>query len=283
MGKTVKKKKNKKNVKLQKDEILNKKTKGLIKKSMNYAYSKGVKLSKKILNHEIDLPSFDDLALYQNQAEAVNQYFDDFHQKEKISPSCQKGCAHCCSYPIFVNDIEAVAIRRWLQANFKENEIAELTKKIEQWQSEIGDTATLLQEVHDFILRMEPGITSPTEAMRAEEKREKVRKEYNAKKVMCPFLKDNSCSIYEIRPVSCRTYFAYGNPSRCVSDMYPIGAVSYECVENNIYIVPLMNKVKVLTQNNPAVVSSYSHRIGFSSKLLPLWFLEKGIEFPSIN
>jgi Fe-S-cluster containining protein len=33
--------------------------------------------------------------------------------------------------------------------------------------------------------------------------------------IKCPFLKGNLCSVYERRPMSCRTHFAIGNPEHC--------------------------------------------------------------------
>ena len=42
----------------------------------------------------------------------------------------------------------------------------------------------------------------------------------------CPFLKDKICSIYEYRPLICRTYYVYGNSEDCKVD-YEKGIGSY--------------------------------------------------------
>ncbi|WP_420042290.1 YkgJ family cysteine cluster protein [Bacillus cereus] len=49
--------------------------------------------------------------------------------------------------------------------------------------------------------------------------RSALKGEYSKNQVNCPFLIDNSCSIYAVRPVTCRTYFAYGNPERCKKEL----------------------------------------------------------------
>jgi Fe-S-cluster containining protein len=47
-------------------------------------------------------------------------------------------------------------------------------------------------------------------------KDEKAKVDY---KQVCPFLKNNECSIYEFRPAVCRVFVSYDDPQRCADDL----------------------------------------------------------------
>lgn len=80
---------------------------------------------------------------------------------------CKKGCSHCCNMAVSLSSIEAEQIGR---------AIGKPPAKIENRNGEMDE---------DFQKAL-------------------VSKYMN---VPCPFLKEGACSIYEHRPVSCRTFF----------------------------------------------------------------------------
>lgn len=274
LGKNTKKKTKKKKNSLHKNKILNEKALRLIRNSSQLAYEKGVKMSGGILNGSVELPLLEDRELYEHQVEKLDSYFEEFHQQERVSPSCGKGCSYCCSYPIFINDLEYISIKEWIEENFNEDKTRKLNENLSKWKESTGDLAEQLQQGHEKILNIEPGVTKPHMVLDTENKNEELRKEYTAKKIDCPFLEENNCSIYEIRPVSCRSYFAYGNSSRCEKSLYPVGTINYNCAERNIYVAPLLNTIRKLSNNNPLTMRSYEKKIVKSSKLMPLRFLE---------
>jgi len=52
----------------------------------------------------------------------------------------------------------------------------------------------------------------------------------------CPFLKDNACSIYKVRPIACRTFFTYDDVEFC-----KVGDVNHRIatIESNASVVKL--------------------------------------------
>lgn len=108
----------------------------------------------------------------------MNEYLKQLHQKisehhqkvEKTYPegmTCKNGCSRCCYVNLSVFPIEAQFIRDWFN-NLPIEKIEELKK---EW-----------------------------------EKEGRLAENFFGKTVSaCPFLKNESCTIYEARPVICRT------------------------------------------------------------------------------
>lgn len=88
------------------------------------------------------------------------------------SLDCKRGCNHCCHWTVSVSDAEAALIRKTLKKHPQK-------KRLEQ----------RLKQTAEKIKGMDP-------AQRGQAK------------IPCAFLddKDGACSIYEVRPLSCRAY-----------------------------------------------------------------------------
>ena len=101
-------------------------------------------------------------------------------QIQQLDPNfniaCQKGCAYCCNAFIVVLPHEALNIADFINENFsgsqQDNIIAAGSN-----QKELISNSSLQQ----------------------------VATSYNSP---CPFLKDNACSIYEVRPLTCRNWIS---------------------------------------------------------------------------
>ncbi len=87
------------------------------------------------------------------------------------SVACKAGCDHCCYQSVGVTAPEALAIFDYLERSLSEPEFAEV--------------AAHLSEAHERTRGL-----SPAERFSPEHP--------------CPFLRDGCCSIYEVRPLSCR-------------------------------------------------------------------------------
>lgn len=109
---------------------------------------------------------------------------------KRLNASCKKGCAHCCKIEVRCTDTEVEIIMDHLEKTgdlFDEDEIGYLQK-----QSEIPDAEYVLSRERD-----------------------------------CVFLDDNNeCSIYEVRPMACRTYLVASPPEDCNALLYSKGRVA---------------------------------------------------------
>jgi len=94
-------------------------------------------------------------------------------------PACRAGCAYCCVIRVATTPVEVIRIAEWLAQNRTEEELA-----------------ALRSQLRDYCLAVEA--------------------RYFETRRPCPFLTDASfCGIYEVRPVSCRSYFSF-DLSACI-------------------------------------------------------------------
>jgi len=92
-----------------------------------------------------------------------------------IKPACKAGCAYCCHYKVEVMAHEVFLIKDHLQQNWNASQIKVLLDEAEENAKII---TTLTQEQH---------LTT---------------------NIKCPFLMNNQCSIYSVRPFKCRNFHA---------------------------------------------------------------------------
>jgi Fe-S-cluster containining protein len=91
-------------------------------------------------------------------------------------PVCQKGCSYCCHLLVVVTIPEILAIAQHVRENFT-----------------LKERETLLRAI-DTALAATKGLS---------------RKERMDTRVPCPLLKEGSCSVYDNRPLPCRSYHSF--------------------------------------------------------------------------
>lgn len=120
---------------------------------------------------------------------------------------CGSGCSACCHQLIPVSEYEAAhlaSVTRAMPPAQRSRIVTRFTKAIAKL-----DSTNLLSQLTD------------TFAHEAHDWRKvlKLKKEYWKLAIPCPFLEDNSCSIYTHRPIACRQYLVTSKPSSC-ADIY---------------------------------------------------------------
>jgi len=118
--------------------------------------------------------------------------------RKGVTISCRAGCGACCRQLVPVSPPEAVLIHEIVESmdELRKHTIKErFARAIEQLEG-----AGLLNKLED---PDNPLLYKAEEA-------------YFALKIPCPFLEDESCSIYESRPSRCREYLVFTPPERCV-------------------------------------------------------------------
>ena len=113
---------------------------------------------------------------------------------------CSRGCSGCCEELIIVYQPEAAAVVRWLMR--PENHAARDTflAAYSAWKAAVGDVASRMGE------RIAQGDNAGYLQLHQEQWR---------KRVLCAFNQQGECSIYPVRPLTCRYAHAVETPTRC--------------------------------------------------------------------
>jgi Fe-S-cluster containining protein len=126
----------------------------------------------------------------------------DRAESEGKKISCRAGCGACCRQLVPISEAEALYLDE-LVAAMPAEEQAEVRARFEQAIEALGE---------DLIGRLRE-----TSKLKEKDARREIGKEYFARKVPCPFLKDESCSIHPHRPMSCREYLVTSPAANCMA------------------------------------------------------------------
>ncbi|MDR2542784.1 MAG: YkgJ family cysteine cluster protein [Treponema sp.] len=136
----------------------------------------------------LDVPEFMELgeeiekefAILQGKPLEIMKKFLDYMEKInnilKPYKPCKEGCAYCCSIPVHISNLEVVLIEEYLKIN-----------KITKYKKIIKSIDVFMKNKNDSIFG----------------------DKYVGKK--CPFLENNICNIYNVRPYACRKYITFEN------------------------------------------------------------------------
>jgi Fe-S-cluster containining protein len=116
--------------------------------------------------------------------------------------SCKVGCAHCCRQLVALNLFEAEALAAWIQT-LPESRRQHLAERFHQTLLKISAAGLLERMVNeDWIVESNTA--------------EKLALDYLYQRIDCPFLEDEQCSIYPMRPLLCREYMVTSAPEHCI-------------------------------------------------------------------
>jgi hypothetical protein len=174
------------------------------------------------------------------------------------SVSCVKGCARCCSLFILASLQECECIVHYLYQ--QEDALERFMRSFENWRERIHKIDGCFCSLNNLQSRIILGQAS-------EEERELFRQEeefYAEQQLPCPFLTENSCSIYEIRPYVCAGVMSVSPPDWCNPDHPSHQQMSYVKAELD------------LGQDIPYFVSPQDNLVFASMPFLVYRILENG-------
>jgi Fe-S-cluster containining protein len=120
---------------------------------------------------------------------------------EGKSISCKAGCGACCRQLVPISVVEARSLAE-LVASMPPKRRAELRRRFQE-------AVRRLEKAGLLDARAKKGrLALLSTAAPGESGFENVSKRYFAEQIACPFLEDESCSIYADRPLVCREYNA---------------------------------------------------------------------------
>lgn len=134
-------------------------------------------------------------------AEAVRDIEND---GKKIS--CRAGCSHCCYLLVEISTPEAMELAHWVLKQPKARR-QQLVKRIEE---NAAEARKLFSESKKDARYCEPVVDSS-----AEISQKSYDRYFFEKKRPCPFLEDGCCSVYPVRPSTCRMHLVTSDPVLC--------------------------------------------------------------------
>ncbi len=119
--------------------------------------------------------------------EVLQGIYKEFEQWIDEKSVCEKGCSACCTQNVLITAVEGELIHRYVRDNAREEWLAAKMQ-------EKGKTKRVQVTTNSFAASCLQGDDVVPESYGNED--------------ACPFLKDNCCTIYEVRPFSCRCFIS---------------------------------------------------------------------------
>jgi Fe-S-cluster containining protein len=168
-----------------------------------YVGELGKKREEFAKNQEKQLKSLNDF-IYKQQIEEV--------QNSERTISCHKGCSMCCSQYIPASLQECEAIVYYLYNH--ERKLVNFINNYKKWEKALGENKSIIDDFQKAYNALWESEFDPEKSRDLEE----LGARYAKLKIPCPFLKDNACMIYGIRPLVCSSQVAVSPPEYCDPD-----------------------------------------------------------------
>ncbi|MHC5542207.1 YkgJ family cysteine cluster protein [Singulisphaera rosea] len=137
---------------------------------------------------------------FRSLAEAIIDQSVERVKAEGLTVSCRSRCGACCRQLVPISEVEARMIRDMVE-EFPEPRRSQIQERFAEARRRLDSSGLLVK------------LLNP-EAFSDEELRP-FALEYFAQGIACPFLEDESCSIYEERPIACREYLVTSPVANC--------------------------------------------------------------------
>lgn len=144
------------------------------------------------------------LPIFQQMTNSFVEMGVEAARSEGLAVSCKAGCGACCRQMVPLAEIEAYRIAEMVDG-FEEPRRSEIRGRFEKAFEKLA--ATGLFHKLSSVLELEPA------------EREELVLEYFRMGIPCPFLENESCSIHDDRPLSCREYLVSSDPDNCANNL----------------------------------------------------------------
>lgn len=167
---------------------------------------------KKLINLDVASPLEEPFnGMYFEFLELLNKFQDETIDASNYKCQCKPGCAHCCNHWVEdVNSFETILIGDFIKKNYPE--------KIELFIKIFEDDDKHLQLVNS-IMEQKLAAEKDSEELHHLDQTDLLLASYYQLKRPCALLDENGgCSVYSVRPVTCRIYFNFSNAEMCNPD-----------------------------------------------------------------
>ncbi|MCG6910453.1 MAG: hypothetical protein LJE94_10065 [Deltaproteobacteria bacterium] len=130
-------------------------------------------------------------SVYSSVDEAAGCELNRLYIEEGKISTCKRGCFYCCGQHILTNIAEAQALGHFIKQELSLCQIEDLRIRTQKWH----EWDKMRRGRRDAAHSVEQ-LASPA---------------YH----YCPLLVEGECSVYPMRPLTCRTHFVCSDPSAC--------------------------------------------------------------------
>jgi Fe-S-cluster containining protein len=124
-------------------------------------------------------------------------YRETDHKMSLLKPVCKRGCPWCCYQSVEILNWEEPLISQFLREKINGEVKRNIKKELENW--------------FDFFDR----VTTGKNELTMHDAFDFLNKQQAKERFPCPFLTNNECSIYRVRPLSCRCHINTNSPVKC--------------------------------------------------------------------
>lgn len=148
------------------------------------------------------VPAFAVLPAIRVFVNAIMQRVEDEAGARGETISCRAGCGACCRQRVLISDIEARALAALIE-RMPEDRQARVRARFAEAESRLRD-AGIWERLRGGVELKDSAHKTPVG-------------DYFTLGIPCPFLEDESCSIYHDRPLICREYLVISPAVHCAS------------------------------------------------------------------
>jgi Fe-S-cluster containining protein len=127
------------------------------------------------------------------------------------SITCHKGCSYCCSSSVQASLQECEAIVYFLYKN--DDVFNAFLKRYPKWREALRRNGDIFKSC----LPLWQSEITPDNEQAVKQLCDQEIRRYYKQDIPCPFLQDNLCSIYSVRPYACAALIAFSQPDLCRS------------------------------------------------------------------
>ena len=140
---------------------------------------------------------------------AIQEAHNRAERERNIRITCSRGCWFCCTHFIEVSLQECEGIVYWL--NQHQGVRSEFIERYAIWQAKVSDHEPLFQQVCQKLTEAREHPVNPVFIKALAQTADA----FNSLGITCPFLVNEECSIYPVRPVVCAEYATVSPVSYC--------------------------------------------------------------------
>jgi Fe-S-cluster containining protein len=164
------------------------------------------------------------LPTFRSLAETIVDQAVENTKSEALTISCRSGCGACCRQLVPISEVEARLIRD-LVRDFPEPRRSTVLARFVEARRRLEEAGLL-----EMLLRPE---TFSDGQLRP------IGLSYFAQGIPCPFLENESCSIYDERPIACREYLVTSPAEHCAKPSQE----TVHCVELAAKVSRAVNRI----------------------------------------